>query len=102
MGILDATELDPEGAELKALLGAVDFADACVLEVGTGGGRLAYQYAGISGSVVGVEPEVERLTSAVEACSNGPRRRPRFVRSDAEALPFRDGAFDIVLLAWSL
>lgn len=70
MGILDATELDREGAELKALLGAVDFAEARVPEVSTGSGRLAYRYAGISGFVVGIEPEVERLASAVEARSN--------------------------------
>lgn len=97
-----ASELDPQGAEPQALLDAADFNNARVLEVGSGDGRLAFRYAEACPFVAGIEPKVEEVASAVDACPSHLRRRLKFMRASAVALPFRDETFDIALLAWSL
>lgn len=96
------TELDPEGAESTALLQAAEFTQARVLEVGSGDGHLAFRYAMVSASVVGVEPEAKQLTVAHRNCPASLRRRASFVQATALALPFRSATFDITVLAWSL
>ncbi|MDQ3898618.1 MAG: class I SAM-dependent methyltransferase [Actinomycetota bacterium] len=65
-----------------------------VLDVGTGEGQLGRVAAGAAGAgrVVGVDPSWAQLAEA--------RRRaggPLYMRAEAVALPFRDGAFDAVL-----
>ncbi len=97
-----ASELDPEGVESRALLQATDFKNARVLEVGAGDGRLAFRYANASAFVVGIEPQAKELASALEACPSHLRQRIRFLQATALALPFRNGSFDIAVLAWSL
>ncbi|NIR50576.1 MAG: methyltransferase domain-containing protein [Phycisphaerae bacterium] len=95
-------ELDPHGIESSALLRAADFNKARVLEVGTGDGRLAFRYAGATAFVVGIEPELKQITSALEACPSDLHQRISFVEATALALPFRSESFDIAVLAWSL
>lgn len=97
-----ASELDPGGAEPRALFDAVDFSDARVLEVGCGNGRLSFRYAHASPFVVGIDPGAEEISAAVAARSADLEGRLRFLRAGALQLPFRDQSFDIVLLAWSL
>ena len=97
-----ATELDPDGAESTAILQAAQFNQARVLEVGSGDGRLAFRYAMVSASVVGIEPDATQLTLARRACPASLRRRVSFVQATALALPFRSATFDIAVLAWSL
>jgi demethylmenaquinone methyltransferase/2-methoxy-6-polyprenyl-1,4-benzoquinol methylase len=70
-----------------------------VLDVGTGTGavaRAAVRLLGGSGRVVGVDPSVAMLARAA--------RPPRStsLRAVAEALPFRDGAFDFLTFGYSL
>jgi len=96
------TELDPDGAESAALLDAAPFNQARVLEVGSGDGRLAFRYAMVSASVVGIEPHAAQLTLARRACPASLRRYVNFVQATALALPFRSATFDIAVLAWSL
>ena len=93
------TKLDPEGFELQALMEAADFDKACVLEVGTGDGRLALRYAKASPFIVGID---EAMPSSEDARTTQFKRRLRFVQASATDLPFCDEAFDIVLYAWSL
>jgi ubiquinone/menaquinone biosynthesis C-methylase UbiE len=97
-----ASELDPHGVESRALLEAVDFDKARVLEVGSGDGRLAFRYANASAFVVGIEPEAKELAAARSACPPELRRRVSFVQATALALPFSSDTFDIAVLAWSL
>ena len=97
-----AIKLDPEGAESRALLQAADFNNARVLEVGSGDGRLAFRYANASAYVVGIETQAKELSSALEACPSHLRQRVSFLQATALALPFRNGSFDIAVLAWSL
>ncbi|HET7722172.1 MAG TPA: class I SAM-dependent methyltransferase [Acidimicrobiales bacterium] len=63
-----------------------------VLDVGTGEGQLARVAAGAGARVVGVDPSWGQLVEA--------RRRgggPAYVKGEAVALPFPDGAFDAAL-----
>jgi SAM-dependent methyltransferase len=70
-----------------------------VLELGAGvGANLPYLPAGTAWT--GVEPDPHMLARARKRAAGGPR--PVFVRAVAEALPFRDGAFDSVLVTLTL
>ena len=97
-----ASELNPDGVESRILLQTTDFSNARVLEVGSGDGRLAFRYANASAFVVGIEPQETELAAAVDACASHLRQRVSFLRANALALPFRNEAFDIAVLAWSL
>jgi ubiquinone/menaquinone biosynthesis C-methylase UbiE len=97
-----ASELDPRGVEPEALFAAADFLDARVLEIGAGDGRLTFRYGEATRLSVGIDPAVKDIARAVAACPVDLRRRVSFLPAGALALPFRDGAFDIALLAWSL
>ena len=61
------------------------------LEVGCGTGRNLPRY-GAHAQVIALEPDADMLGAARERAPN-----VRFVRASAEALPFRDGAFDTVV-----
>ena len=63
-----------------------------ILDVGTGEGQLARPASTAGAWVVGVDPTEAQV---VEAARRG--GGPRYVRSGAEALPFRSGAFDAVV-----
>ena len=96
------SEQDPKGAETRAILSAVDFRNARVLEIGCGDGRLTFRYAGESRSVVGIDPKEANLAPAVNGCPENLRERVRFVCASAARLPFRDESFEIVLFAMAL
>ena len=84
---------DAEYTEQIVPLAAEHLAGAAsVLDVGTGEGQLARVAAAGRARVVGVDPSWGQLAEA--------RRRgvgPGYVRAEAVALPFPDGAFDAVL-----
>jgi SAM-dependent methyltransferase len=71
-----------------------------VLDVGCGGGLDAL-VAALSvlpdGEVVGVDLTPEMIQRANEARAQLPAAHVRFVRANAERLPFPDGAFDVAL-----
>jgi ubiquinone/menaquinone biosynthesis C-methylase UbiE len=96
-----AIEVDPAGVEPSAILKAVDFHNAHVLEVGAGDGRLTFRYAEGLRSVVGIdtkEPEIH-LAAKVPHAFGG---RAHFLCASATALPFCAEEFEIVLLSSSL
>jgi ubiquinone/menaquinone biosynthesis C-methylase UbiE len=97
-----SSNLDPKGAELRAIQSAVDFRNARVLEIGCGDGRLTFRYAGASRSVMGIDTNEANLASAVNGCPENLRERVRFVSASAARLPFRNERFDIVLFALAL
>jgi ubiquinone/menaquinone biosynthesis C-methylase UbiE len=99
---LMGTDIDPAGVEPGAILQAVDFRDARVLEVGAGNGRLTFRYADEPRSVVGIDPKEADILSAAKVPRAGLRGQARFLCAGATALPFSAEAFDIVLLASSL
>lgn len=79
-----------------------DLADAHVLEIGCGEGRLAWRYADAANQVTAIDPDFGRLTTAQRDCPPTLKSRITLTQTTAEALPFSDARFDTVLLAWSL
>jgi len=70
---------------------------ARVLEVGCGTGRWLELLAAEGCAVLGVDPSMRMLERAADRCGAGV-----VVRGAAEALPFRDGSFDLVLVVNAL
>jgi SAM-dependent methyltransferase len=64
-----------------------------VLDVGCGEGQVARRAAGLGASVVGVDPTRNQIAAA-QARGGG----PRYASATAERLPFRDAAFDAVVM----
>lgn len=80
-------------------------ADARVLEIGSGPGRLASRIAEVArdARVVGSDVSPEMLARASSwADRSGVASRVRHVLADASALPFADGSFDAVVTTLSL
>lgn len=90
---------DPEGAELKHLIGACDLAGKRVVEIGSGDGRFIRQYNGLIRCVVGIDPVFDDLHEAVKTINNS---NSHFIQAEGEQLPFPDSIFDIALFASSL
>jgi SAM-dependent methyltransferase len=83
-----ATLLDPQAGERW-------------LDVGTGGGGLAFALARSGADVVGVDVAEDGLEHAREAAAE--QGLPvEFVLADAQALPFEDGSFDGVASAFGV
>ena len=76
-----------------------DVAARLVLDVGCGIGRLAWPLADRGAHVVGVDKSRVMLCRAIAERQGRP---VRFVRGSANALPFPDGAFDIVNASYVL
>ena len=97
-----ATEIDPEGREVAALLAAATFTGSRVLEIGCGSGRLTRRYATGVRLAIGIDSALDALTTAARECPTDLSNRVAFVHSGAATLPFSADAFDVVLFAWSL
>ena len=96
------TQCDPEGAEIKYLHDVVDLADARVLEIGCGDGRLTGHYAAAAKDVIGTDPNAGRLAVAHRERLPALPANLTFAQARAEALPFPGERFDLAILAWSL
>jgi predicted RNA methylase len=93
-----ATELDPAGAEPRAILNAADFRNARVLEAGAGDGRLTLRYAREPKCIVGIDTKEDEIRSAARNCSAELREHLRFLCASASALPLSVERFGTVLL----
>lgn len=93
---------DPEGFERKTLRKFVDFANARVLEIGCGEGRLTWRYADASRLTIGLDPLHDALRVARADCPADLRDHVYFTRATAYHLPLSSETFDIAVLAWSL
>ena len=71
-------------------------ADKSVLEVACGVGRASATRAASARDVVGLDIDPTNLASASRTYEG--RERISLVEGDAQALPFEDGSFDVVLL----
>ncbi len=79
--------------------------DEQVLDIACGTGLVSFRAAemvGINGSVLGtdISEKMVAMSAATAAAKNMPQAR--FERVDAEALPFADGSFDVVLCSLGL
>jgi ubiquinone/menaquinone biosynthesis C-methylase UbiE len=96
------SQRDPEGIETQHLLALGDLANAHVLEIGCGEGRLTWRYAHHATHVVGFDLDAVRLTTAQQDCPPHLRPKVAFLQADSLALPFPADTFDRAILAWSL
>lgn len=94
--------LDPEGNEFTTLDRLVSLTGKRVLEVGAGDGRLTWGLAERARSLVALDPDRQALARARRAVPKRLKSRIHFETAGAEALPFADGEFDVVLFTWSL
>jgi ubiquinone/menaquinone biosynthesis C-methylase UbiE len=73
-----------------------------VLDLGCGDGRFALGIASFATSVQGLDPDEEGIAAAKKAARKAGARNVRFAVGAAQRMPFPDGAFDVVLLSWTL
>jgi ubiquinone/menaquinone biosynthesis C-methylase UbiE len=73
-----------------------------VLEVGTGEGRLALEYAAAARSVLAIDPDAEAIERARARASRLGLDRVRFAVVTAQELDVAGERFDLAVLAWAL
>jgi ubiquinone/menaquinone biosynthesis C-methylase UbiE len=93
---------DVHGAEIHALNNAIDFTGLRVLEVGVGEGRMTTRYAGLTDSVLAIEPDAESLAMARARVPPELHERISFRLVDAAELDEPAESFDAAFLSWSL
>jgi ubiquinone/menaquinone biosynthesis C-methylase UbiE len=93
---------DPERNEIKHLRKYVDLSHKRVLEIGSGEGRLTWQYAKWPGSLVAIDPDTDSLRVAKVDRPHDVENNIHLASADSAHLPFSKEKFDIALLAWSL
>jgi ubiquinone/menaquinone biosynthesis C-methylase UbiE len=92
---------DPERNETKYLHRFADLAGKRILEIGCGEGRLTWQYAKETHSIVGVDLDAAALRVATIDRPSDLSSRIHFSLAKSEQLPFSKETFDIAILAWS-
>ena len=97
-----AGRVDPEGVELRALREIAPVDGLRVLELGCGDGRLTFQFADAAASVLAVDPDGERISSARAALPANLAEKVRFVVAGAAEIDSPRGEFDLALFSWSL
>lgn len=93
---------DPERNEIKYLRSYVDLAGKRVLEVGSGEGRLTWQYAKWAAAVIAIDPDVDSQRVAKVDRPHGLENKVHLSAAGSEYLPFSKEKFDLAILAWSL
>ena len=73
-----------------------------VLDLGCGDGRLALGVAPFAATIDGLDPDEEGITTARRRARSAGARNARFAVGAAQHLPYPDGAFDVVILSWTL
>jgi len=83
---------------LKRIARLVDVAATeSVLDVACGPGIVAEHLAPLAASVVGIDLTEAMLTEARDRCERAVLNNVRFDAGNAEALPYADGSFDVVV-----
>ena len=73
-----------------------------VLDLGCGNGRFALGVAPLASTVDGLDPDPEAIASAKRIARKTAVRNVRFAVGAAQRLPYPDGAFEVVILSWTL
>ncbi len=97
-----ARVVDPEGVEIAALRRLAPMKGLRVLELGCGDGRLTFRYAREARSVLAVDPDEERIASAIVARPADLAESVTFAAADAAELDVPRRRFDLALFSWSL
>ncbi len=95
--------LRPQAEREIALWGGARlFRGRRVLDVGCGDGRLAVGVAPYAREVAGLDPDPQAIRDARKRARAKGVRNVRFRVGAAQTLPYPDGAFDVVILSWTL
>jgi cyclopropane fatty-acyl-phospholipid synthase-like methyltransferase len=95
--------LDPEGAELAALVDlAPELENGRVLEIGCGDGRLTCRYAARARTVVALDPDAAAIDAFRRTMPENLRERIELHTARWEAFDGPPGGFDIAVFSWSL
>lgn len=94
--------VDPEEHEVEALRGLVTFGGMNVLDVGCGEGRTARTIARSAASVIGIDPDPERIALARDVKPETGSCAMEFRIEDAVTLNFPPDEFDAVVFSRSL
>ena len=73
-----------------------------VLDLGCGDGRLALGFAPFAKQVEGLDPDEKAISTAASVARSNGIANVRFKVGAAQKLPYEDGAFDVVILSWTL
>jgi ubiquinone/menaquinone biosynthesis C-methylase UbiE len=73
-----------------------------VLDLGCGDGRFALGVAPHAKQVVGIDPDPELIRTAARRARQAGLRNVRFAVGAGQSLDLADGAFDVVILSWTL
>jgi SAM-dependent methyltransferase len=93
---------DTDRNEIKYLRKSIDLTGKRILEVGSGEGRLTWQYAGEPHSVVAFDTDLDAMRIARVDRPDDLKDKVQLACMDAALLPFADAQFDVVLFSWSL
>jgi predicted RNA methylase len=95
--------LDPGELETNALLKYTPhIRDKRVLEIGSGDGRLTWKYAHLASSVLGIDPDPDKIAAAKGSTPSNLEGRVRFMALGLEDLDNKSSQFDLAILSWSL
>ncbi len=73
-----------------------------VLDLGCGDGRLALGVAALARTVEGLDPDPEGIAAARKRARDEGVDNACFEVGAAQSLPYKDGAFDVVISSWTL
>ena len=94
--------VDPEGYEVDVLRRLVSFRDMSVLDVGCGDGRTARYIARSAASVIGLDPDAERIALARGTDDENGSSPVDYRCEDAVTMDFPVASFDAVIFTRSL
>lgn len=97
--------IDPERNEIDALLEfAGDLEGRRLLEIGAGNGRLTWRYAAKAGTVLAIDPNLERITRAQNDMPEELRGHVVMLKAALEEYQHdvQTPLFDVALMSWSL
>jgi ubiquinone/menaquinone biosynthesis C-methylase UbiE len=94
--------IDPEGNELRVLHELINFRDKDVVEVGCGEGRMTWRYADRSRSVLALDPDRDRIQTAITSTPADLKAKVTWQVADIGRVTLPAAGFDVAILSWSL
>ena len=94
--------VDPDGREVEVLRQLVSFRGKNVLDIGCGDGRTARHIARTAASVVGIDPDPERIAMARADASESGASKIEYRVEDAVTMDWPGASFDAVIFTRSL
>ena len=73
-----------------------------VLDLGCGDGRLVLGVAPFAKEVTGIDPDAQLIADAAVRARDAGLRNAHFEVGAGQSLPFKNGAFEVVILSWTL